>query len=623
MQTSVLPEGSQPFIPPHPEPAPEDLSPRQLLTLMRTNNLRVWSQRAYEEEVVVRRAFGRSSVIFNAPEAIRHLLVDHPEAYGRSRATLRMLKPLLGEGLFISEGAAWRHQRRTLTPAFTPRSVELLVPHIRSATDEMIGRLAAGERDQVELFPKIQRLALEIAGRTMFSVEMQQQGPLLRDQIIRNGQGLGRPRLLDFVVPIGIPTPHDWARAWFRRGWIRLIDQIMAERLKAKTHASGPRDLLDLLLAARDPEGGEGFSPRQLRDQIATMILAGHETMAVALCWSVYLLAQLPEVQERIAQEAATALADSGAEPEPNQLTYTRAVLDEVMRLYPPAYVIVRAACHPDKVAGVEMKLGDLAFIAPWLLHRHHRRWHEPDAFVPEQFLPGAPAVDRLASLPFGVGPRVCIGAHFALTESTLVLAELIRSFRIELGTTRPVFPVAVVTTQPDHAPPFRLQRRESCRTKRAGVLPDSRLLPQHRRRALSSAEELPTSTGGHSQERAMARSTRSVSRTRTADRGASRKGAGKRAAAQGRSAGRGAVKRGGAKRGATKRQGRRAVSKSKAGRSTLSPGKLFSSRRMPKRRQQRNGDVFPVRERRALRLRGQLQFHHGNERAPGTQWRG
>jgi cytochrome P450 len=460
METSVAPEDIRTFVPPHPDPAPENLSPRQLASLMRTNNLRVWSQRAYEEEVVVRRFFGRSSVLFNAPDAIRHVLVDRSEAYGRTRATLRILKPLLGEGLFTSEGPAWRHQRRTLAPAFTPRSVELLIPHIRSATYEMVTRLAAGEQQQVDLFPMIQHLALEVASRTMFSLETRRYGSALRRQIMHYGQRLGRPHLLDFVVPISIPTPHDLARAWFRRGWIRLIDQIMAERLKAKTHASGPRDLLDLLMAARDLESGEGFSPSQLRDQIATMILAGHETTAVALCWSVYLLAQLPEAQDRIAQEAATALSDSGTEPHLSTLTYTRAVLDEVMRLYPPAYVIVRAARQPDEVAGVAMKPGDLAILSPWVLHRHRKRWHEPDAFVPERFLPGASAVDRFAYLPFGIGPRVCIGAHFVLTEATLVLAELMRSFRIELVTSRPVLPVAVVTTQPDHAPLFRLHRR-------------------------------------------------------------------------------------------------------------------------------------------------------------------
>jgi cytochrome P450 len=173
----------------------------------------------------------------------------------------------------------------------------------------------------------------------------------------------------------------------------------------------------------------------------------------------VYLLAQLPEGQEKIAQEAATAVSD-GAEPHLSRLTYTRAVLDEVMRLYPPAYVIVRAARQQDNVAGVEMKPGDLAIISPWVLHRHRKRWREPDAFAPERFLPGAPAADRFAYLPFGVGPRVCIGAHFALTEATLVLAELMRSFRIELVTSRLVLPVAVVTTQPDHAPLFYLHLR-------------------------------------------------------------------------------------------------------------------------------------------------------------------
>jgi len=131
---------------------------------MRTNNIRVWSQRAYEEEIVVRRFFGRSSVLFNAPEAIRHVLVDHPEAYGRTRATLRILKPLLGEGLFTSEGSTWRYQRWTLAPALTPRSVELLILHIRSATTEMIGSLATTEKERVDLLPMIQRVTLEMGG---------------------------------------------------------------------------------------------------------------------------------------------------------------------------------------------------------------------------------------------------------------------------------------------------------------------------------------------------------------------------------------------------------------------------------------------------------------------------
>jgi cytochrome P450 len=240
MQTSVAPEDIRTFIPPHPDPAPENLSPRQFASLMRTNNIRIWSQQAYEEEVVLRRFFGRSSVLFNAPkQSAMFWSITRRPMYGRTRAALRILKPLLGEGLFTSEGPAWRHQRRSLAPAFTPRSVELLIPHTRSATTEMIGSLAATEKERVDLFPMIQRLALEIAGRAMFSLKMGQHGPELRDQITRYGQRLGRPRLLDFVVPIGIPTPHDWGRAWFRRGWIRLIDQIMAERIARASPTPG------------------------------------------------------------------------------------------------------------------------------------------------------------------------------------------------------------------------------------------------------------------------------------------------------------------------------------------------------------------------------------------------
>jgi cytochrome P450 len=135
-------------------------------------------------------------------------------------------------------------------------------------------------------------------------------------------------------------------------------------------------------------------------------------------------------------------------------------VVDEAMRLYPPAYVIVRTAREPDEVAGLPVRPGDLVVISPWVLHRHRRRWTNPDAFEPERFLPGAPAVDRYAYLPFGVGPRICIGAHFALTEATLVLSRLLQSFRIELASSEPLMPIAVVTTQPDHQPWFRLKPR-------------------------------------------------------------------------------------------------------------------------------------------------------------------
>jgi cytochrome P450 len=294
----------------------------------------------------------------------------------------------------------------------------------------------------------------------MFSLEMCHKSAALRDFVIRYGQRLGRTHLLDIVLPLWIPSPFDLGRSWFRRRWIPFLDQLMAERHRSGARADKPHDLFDLLLAAHDPETGQAFSPAQLRDQAATMILAGHETTAVALSWALYLLSLAPEHQERVAEEATQADLSRHGAAALERLTYTRAVLDEAMRLYPPAYAIARTARVPDEVAGVRVRPGDLMVVSPWVLHRHRQRWRDPDAFDPERFLPGEPAVDRYAYLPFGVGPRVCIGAHFALTEATLILSRLIRSFRIELASSEPVLPVAIVTTQPDHQPWFKLSAR-------------------------------------------------------------------------------------------------------------------------------------------------------------------
>lgn len=438
------------LVPPRPDPAPPGMGLLELGRRMRANGLSVFAREAYEEDVIRRPLAGRTSLLVNAPDAIRHVLIDHHENYGRTSATLRILGPLLGAGLFVSEGREWRHQRRTLAPAFTPRAVGSLVPHMLAPIDEAVTALRAGADRPVNLFAAVQHLALEIAARTMFSVEMRDEAGLLREHLARYAAGPARPRLLDILLPRALPSPADLGRMWFRRGWTGFFERLI-ERRRADAHPDRPRDLFDLLLAARDPDTGQAFSADRLRDQAATMIVAGHETTAAALSWALYLLALAPEVQEQAAAEAASA---------PDGPALVRAVLDEAMRLYPPAYAIVRAARRPDRVAGVPVRPGDVVMISPWVLHRHRRLWAEPDRFLPERFLPGAPAPERTAYLPFGVGPRVCIGAHFALAEATLALAGLLRSFRIELASTRPVMPVAVVTTQPDHQPPFRLRPR-------------------------------------------------------------------------------------------------------------------------------------------------------------------
>jgi cytochrome P450 len=450
-------------VPPHRAPPERELPIPAYLRSIRDNSLRGFPKRAYEEPVTRRGLLGRASFILNDPEAIRRVLVENQANYARTTGTTRILRPILGDGLLISEGSAWRHQRRTLAPAFTPRAIDGLVPHISAAVDEGLDRIAEeAAAGPVDLFNAFYRLALEVAGRAMFSVGMDEHGAELRRFIAEYAERMGRPHLLDIVTPPGWPVPLDWSRSRFRRRWIPFLDRIIAARQASDRGQARSGDLLDLLAAARNPDTGAAFSPDELRDQVATMILAGHETTAGTLFWAAYLLALAPEVQEKAAAEARGAdLADPTGCQSDGRLPLTRAVIDETLRLYPAAFVVVRRALGPDVVAGHAVKKSDIVMVSPWVLHRHRGLWSDPDAFDPGRFLPGAPQPPRFAYLPFGAGPRVCIGAQFALSEAVLSLARLMARFRIVLDEREPVLPQAVVTTQPDRAARFRLIARD------------------------------------------------------------------------------------------------------------------------------------------------------------------
>jgi unspecific monooxygenase len=272
------------------------------------------------------------------------------------------------------------------------------------------------------------------------------------------GERLARPHVLDLLLPLSWPSPQDLARARFRKRWTQFVGMLMAERRAAGKNEGAPlNDLFDLMDAARDPETGAAFTDEQLGDQVATMILAGHETTATALFWSLYLLALDPATQEELAAEVKGASVNGALDLD--RLKFTRAVVDETMRLYPPAFLILRAAAAPDMIAGIPVKKNDIVLVAPWLLHRHEKLWQDPNAFIPSRFMTGTPP-DRFAYLPFGVGARVCIGAHFALVEATLALAKMIGAFRVDLVDREPVMPVGVVTTQPDRSPMFAITPR-------------------------------------------------------------------------------------------------------------------------------------------------------------------
>ncbi len=448
------------YKPPHPVYPPERLTLLQFLRAARTNALLIWPDAAYERDVLVNRLLGRTRMLINAPEAVHRVLVENSGNYRRTSAAIRILRPITGNGVLLSEGDSWRHQRRTIAPSLAPRIIPLLARHIAAVAQESVAALRPRERTPLNLLEEMQFTALEIAGRSMFSLEMTAFGSEMRDMLTGYGVRLAQPHLLDMLLPASIPSPRDFARRRFQRRWMALMDRIIDARL-ASGENGAPRDLFDLLRAARDPETGAAFTREQLRDQIATMIVAGHETTAITLFWSLYLIAHAPDWQDAIAAETAGLdLGPAGAADALASLVQTRAVVSEALRLYPPAFTMMRVAIGPDRVGDLEIPLGAVLMIAPWVLHRHRRIWRDPDAFDPSRFLPGVPQPPRYGYLPFGAGPRICVGAQFALAEATLVLAALVQSFRIALVGDQEVMPKPIVTTQPDRAPDFMVSAR-------------------------------------------------------------------------------------------------------------------------------------------------------------------
>lgn len=436
-----------------PEGRPARLPWRAVAGALRGNALAAFPGEAFEQPVVVQEFFGRRLIIENRPEAIRHVLVANPDNYQRSTTTARVLRPLFGGGLFFSTGEAWRRQRRTAAHGFNQRAVVLLAGQVATAGRRLAATLTERQGLPLDLIPSLRRLALEIIGQTMFSLDMQRYGERLQGLIMDYASRLGRPTVADFLLPARVPSLTDLARRRFRREWRSLIGAILADRRGRE----GTHDLFDVLAGPAD----DPTPPEELADQVATIVVAGHDTTSSALFWALYLLAEHPEAQDAIAAEAAAVDLDPerAAEALPG-LTWTRAVVDEALRLYPPSFVIVREAVETDVVEGIAAPAGTLVMIAPWVLHRHRSLWDEPGRFDPARFLPGAPAIDRFAYLPFGIGPRTCIGSSFALTELVLVLAILIRAFRIELAGRRTVMPTAIVTIQPGSPPGFRLRAR-------------------------------------------------------------------------------------------------------------------------------------------------------------------
>jgi cytochrome P450 len=462
METELL-DSTVILNPPAPMPRTKPLGPLALLRVLTRNPLEAWTMAHFEKPIVMGGlSIGRVAVVSD-PAAIRHVLLENRENYEKDWLQRRVLSAGLSDGLLTAEGGQWRTQRRALAPLFARKAVMNFSAAMAGAAEALVERLAAREGEVVDLAVEATRITLEILEHTIFSDGLGRQPEEMRLAMKTYFESVGWLDPFDVLgLPDAIPRPHRWKLRHTLTLFDNTIDTIISTRRQKMAQDPGgvPRDILTLLLEAADPETGKALSEAEIRANILTFIAAGHETTANCITWSLFLLSWSSEWQERLQAEADGAFSGDIAELA-DRLVETRAVIDEANRLYPPIAAISRAALGPDELAGQPIRRGTMVVIAPYVLHRHRALWSRPDSFDPNRFLNGArDTIDRYSYLPFGVGPRICIGATFALQEASIVVATILRHFNLEPAPDHAVWPVQKVTLRPQDGLPMIVRRR-------------------------------------------------------------------------------------------------------------------------------------------------------------------
>jgi cytochrome P450 len=419
----------------------------EFIRRVRQDQLSILIPQMYDRRLLSGRILGLRWFIANWPDYIEHVLLTNSQNYVKGHFSDALLRPIVGEGLLTSEGDAWRRRRRIAAPAFHHRSVASFVDTMAECTESMLARWR-GRAEPFDIASEMTGLTLDIITRTMFSADVSDEIARVK-QLMQIVMRSDRPSAADLMgVPRWIPRPGSRPL----KQAMTELDQIVRRIITSRRQDGGDRhDLVSLLLAARDEETGDGLSDRQLRDEIMTIFLAGHETTANTLAFTWYLLATHPEIDATLQQELERVLG--GRPPvyaDIPQLRYARMVLEETLRLYPPAYAIGRAATGPDVIGGVKVPKGAVITIYTYVTHRNPDLWRDPERFDPERFAPDrAAARHRFAYLPFGGGPRICIGQGFAMTEALIILASVAQRYRFSLAPGHTVQPIGLLTLRP------------------------------------------------------------------------------------------------------------------------------------------------------------------------------
>jgi len=412
-------------------------------------------------EVVRLRFLFSPAYLISHPESIKYVLQEHARNYNKDLITYTMFQPFLGQGLLTNDGQSWLHQRRLIQPAFHRTRLATYGTLMTEATVAMLERWqACSERGvPLQMEEEMMRLTLRIVGQALFSLDLSQEtstvGPAVTTVLKLFGDYVFRP-----FPPLGVPTPRNRRMQVAIRAIDQLVYRMIAERRTLQTDTG---DLLSMLLLAQDEETGQGMTDRQVRDEILTLLLAGHETTANTLTWTWYLLSEYPEIERRLHAELNEVLGGRVPTVEDlPDLKYTRMVLEEALRLYPPAPLLSRKAIADDELQEYPIAANSMIMISPYAMHRHPAFWEEPEQFDPERFTSERSAArPAYAYFPFGGGPRICIGNHFAMMEAQLILSTVAQRYQLRLIPGHPVEAQMVVTLRPRSGLPMTIHATE------------------------------------------------------------------------------------------------------------------------------------------------------------------
>ncbi len=434
--------------PPAPDPAPDALSLPKLLHAVLFNPLAIWSRQHFVDPMVVSKTPLGVRVVVSDPAAIKRMLVDNAANYGRDDLQRRILLRTTGRSLFTAEGEQWRQQRKALAPFFSPKALESYPPKMSAAAEDAVERMATSG-GEIDLGREMAVATIDVLSRTIFGGKLDEPPGDIASSVRLFAEANGQVAIGDLLgLPVWWPRLHQI----FGLRTIRAVRR-RASRIVARSRSAGGDPGLDVvaaLLTVRT-EAGDALGAREIKDNVSTLLGAGSDTVVVALTWAIFLLSQAPATRAIVEAEIdAVWDGDLTTSATLDKLVWTRAVIEEAMRLYPPAPLIGRVALADDVLCGRKFPRGTVVMIAPWVVHRHHGLWRDPDCFDPERFLPGRrETIPRFAYLPFGAGPRICLGMGFAMQEAVMLLATFLKHLRFERADNEQVQLRLCITLQP------------------------------------------------------------------------------------------------------------------------------------------------------------------------------